>query len=223
MKALYNISLLRHEQVSLMKLLKQTSENVFTYTKTCSFLFWDDIFTNLFAICAEGAIQGIPHEFQTNSISLSNSNEIGTHNDLVRKRTLNHLAKLAKWLSCVMSTVHLTVCSYYVTYESTVCSYLNAKELFAQNRRDIWSLSSCNETRNHNHSVCKHLFRLQTKWLWLRAPLQSLKLQISSLFQARSYIAFRQLLSVDSLWRTWHNKKKQSNSMNLFKIRPVLN
>ena len=29
---------------------------------------------------------------------------IRTHNHLVRKRTLNHLAKLVKWLSCVVST-----------------------------------------------------------------------------------------------------------------------
>ena len=195
-----------------MTLLKQTSENVFTYTKTSLFLFWDDIFTNLFATCAEEAIKSILHEFQTNSISLSNCNETPTHTHVIRKRTLNHLAKLAKWLSCVMSTVHLIVCSYYVTYESTVYSYLNAKELFAQNRRDIWSLSNCNETRSHNHLVCKHLFRLVTKWLWVRAPLQSLKLQISSLFQARSYMAFRQLQSMDSLWQTWHNKNIQSNS-----------
>ena len=36
--------------------------------------------------------------------SLSEFNGIRTHNHLVRKRTLNHLAKLAKWLSCVVST-----------------------------------------------------------------------------------------------------------------------
>ena len=35
---------------------------------------------------------------------LSDSNGILTHNYLVRKRTLNHLAKLAKWLNCVLST-----------------------------------------------------------------------------------------------------------------------
>ena len=34
--------------------------------------------------------------------SLNNSNGIRTHNHLVRKRTLNHLAKLTKWLSCVV-------------------------------------------------------------------------------------------------------------------------
>ena len=31
-------------------------------------------------------------------------NWIRTHNHLVHKRTLNHLAKLVKWLSCVVST-----------------------------------------------------------------------------------------------------------------------
>ena len=36
--------------------------------------------------------------------SLSNSNDIRTENHLVRKGTLNHLAKLAKWLSCVEGT-----------------------------------------------------------------------------------------------------------------------
>ena len=36
--------------------------------------------------------------------SLSDSNVIWTHNHLICKWTLNHLAKLAKWLSCVVST-----------------------------------------------------------------------------------------------------------------------
>ena len=40
---------------------------------------------------------------------------------------------------------------------------------------------------------------LRTKWLWVRVLLQSLKLQISRLFRARSCLTFRQLQSVDSL------------------------
>ena len=70
---------------------------------------------------------------------------IWTHNHLVRKQAVNHLAKLAnlaKWLGV----------------------------------------------------------RLQTKWLWVRVPLQSLKLQISHLFRAKSSLTFTQLLSMDSLW-----------------------
>ena len=37
-------------------------------------------------------------------VSLIDSNGIRTHNHFIRKRTLNHLAKLAKRLSCVVST-----------------------------------------------------------------------------------------------------------------------
>ena len=36
--------------------------------------------------------------------SLSDCNGTRTHNHLVCKRTFNHLAKLAKWLSCVVGT-----------------------------------------------------------------------------------------------------------------------
>ena len=36
--------------------------------------------------------------------SLSDCNWTQTQNHLVRKRTLNHLAKLGKWLSCVLNT-----------------------------------------------------------------------------------------------------------------------
>ena len=48
------------------------------------------------------------------------SNWTRTHNHLVRKRTLNHLPKLAKndWavLWVIICTVYLTVCSCHVTY-----------------------------------------------------------------------------------------------------------
>ena len=76
-----------------------------------------------------------------------------TQNHLLLKRTLNHLAKLAKWLSCVLSkicTVHLTVCSSHVTYafesESTHYGCLNVKELLARSSREIWRWSDCNWT-----------------------------------------------------------------------------
>ena len=83
---------------------------------------------------------------------------------------------------------------------------LNVKEFLARNRRYILSLSGCNENRIHNHIVRKrtlnHLaklaslakwlsFRLRAKWLWVRVPLQSLKLQISRLFRVRSFLTFQ--------------------------------
>ena len=37
-------------------------------------------------------------------LPLSDSNWTWTHNQLVHKQTRNHLAKLAQWLSCIVST-----------------------------------------------------------------------------------------------------------------------
>ena len=57
----------------------------------------------------------------------------------------------------------------------------------------------CKRTINHLASLAKWLIvRLRSKWLWVQIPLQSLKLQISPLFQVRSSLTFRQLQSVDS-------------------------
>ena len=84
--------------------------------------------------------------------SLSDCNGNRTHNHLVRKRTLNHLTKLAKWLSCVVST-YLYGAYDYVLIMSRTCfrvnphyMCLNVKEVLARNRRNIWSLSDCNRT-----------------------------------------------------------------------------
>ena len=72
----------------------------------------------------------------------------------------------------LICTVLLTVCYYHVSYtfqsESTIYSCLNAKELLARNRRDIWSLSDRNGIRTHNHLVRQRILnRLvkQAKWL----------------------------------------------------------
>ena len=42
--------------------------------------------------------------FYVRNISLGGSDGIRIPNHLIRKRTLNHLVKLAEWLSCVVST-----------------------------------------------------------------------------------------------------------------------
>ena len=116
--------------------------------------------------------------------SLSGWNWTWTCNHLVQKQILNHLVKLFNNYG-----VHLTVCSYHVTYafqnESTLYSCLNVKELLARSRHEIWSLSDHNWTRTHSHLVHKwtlnHLgqFDIQaslakwlsvclwTLWLWV--------------------------------------------------------
>ena len=61
--------------------------------------------------------------------------------------------------SVIYSERVITVCSCHVTYpcqiESILYSCLNVKELLAQSRRQIWSLSDCNWTKTHNHLVRK--------------------------------------------------------------------
>ena len=97
----------------------------------------------------------------------------------------NELHLYRNWFS---RDLVLAVCYYRVTYafqsESVLYSCLNIKELFARNRRDIWSLSDSNMIRSHNHLVRKrtlnHLVKwlsvcLRTKWLWVRVLLLSLR------------------------------------------------
>ena len=80
-----------------------------------------------------------------------------------------------KHLFSLLSSMHSFICSYHVKYtfqsESTLHSCLNVKELLAQNRRKIWSLSDCNGIRTHNHLVHKrtlnHLVKLPTGWVFV--------------------------------------------------------
>ena len=102
-----------------------------------------------------------------------------THDHLVHKRTLSHLAKLAyfkydtislnDWAAfwVLFCAVHLTVCSYHVTYtfqtEYTLYSCLNVKELLV--RRPVWingwvfvyELSGCGFESSCSHLNDKHI------------------------------------------------------------------
>ena len=61
----------------------------------------------------------------------------------------------------LICTVHFIICTY-VTYafqrDSTVYSCLYFNELFARNRRGIWSLSDCNVIWTHKHLVHNRTF-----------------------------------------------------------------
>ena len=98
------------------------------------------------------------------------------HNYLVRKQTLNHLAKLTKWLCCVVSTYlygafdcmllscHVRVSEWIHTLWFTWMS----RNAFSWSRSHIWGLSDSSKIQTHNHLVCKrainHLAKL-AKWL----------------------------------------------------------
>ena len=105
--------------------------------------------------------------------SLSDSNWIRTCNHLVSKRTLNCLAKLAKWFSCVVAlicTVLQTVYYYHVTYTFRA----NLHYIVVCERSD----KSSDKTSHHSSTlslVLKGLsVRLLVKWLWVRIQLLSL-------------------------------------------------
>ena len=162
-----------------------------------------------------------------------------THNHLVHKRTLNHLAKLANdWavLWVLICTVHLTVCSYHVTYafqsESTFYSCLNVKELLARSRREIWSLSDCNWTRTRNHLVHKrtlnHLAKLANDWAVLWVLICTVHLTVCSYhvtyaFQSESTLYsclnVKDLLALQAFRNCeniWSNRKIEINYSTLF-------
>ena len=110
--------------------------------------------------------------------SLSDRNWTWTQNHLVRKRTLNHLAKLVKWLSCVLTTYlsrafdcMLLSCDLRVSEWIHTPSCLNVQELLVQSRLKIWSLSDCNWTRIQYHLVRKRTLNnsehLSVRCIWL--------------------------------------------------------
>ena len=103
--------------------------------------------------------------------SLSECSWTRTHNHLVHKRTLEHLAELAKWLSCFVGTYlygafDCMFLSYHVHVwsESTLYSRLNVKELIARSSREIRNLNDCDWTRTRDHLFHKrtlnHLAKL---------------------------------------------------------------
>ena len=70
------------------------------------------------------------------------SNGIRTHNCLVRKRTFNHLTKLAKWLSYVVKTYlyaafDCMLLSCHIRVSKQVCTF--SKNIF----RFLWFAKTC--------------------------------------------------------------------------------
>ena len=169
--------------------MKDWCVTVCYYRVTCEFESESTLYSLL-------ECQRAPCPNQGHIWSLSDSNGVRTHNHLiVRKRTLNNLAKLAKCLSRVVSTYLFSafdcmLLSYHVRVSklhSIVC--LNVKELFAWIKCHIWSLSDSNQIRTHNHSVRKPTLNDLSKWLscalstylylsrlWVRISLLSLRL-----------------------------------------------
>ena len=129
---------------------------------------------------------------------------------------------LSVW--CIWLYVIIISCtSVRVNPHSIVC--LNVKALLDWSRCHIWSLNDRNVIRTYNQLVGKlttqlnHLailvkwlsVRLQTKWLWVRIKLLSLKFQIWRLLLAMRFSTFRQTIECRfTETRTWHDNNVQS-------------
>ena len=98
---------------------------------------------------------------------LRDSNEIGTDNILVHKRRFNHLVKLAKWFSSLVSTSVqgafdcMSRTFFIENLHSKVC--LNVKEILAWRRRHNWSLSESKENWIRNYLTGKKTLNQLTK------------------------------------------------------------
>ena len=76
-------------------------------------------------------------------------------NSTISQNWSNNWAKLCPFIW----TVFITICYSHVTYafqsESTLYIWQNFKELLAQSRSKIWSVSDCNGTRTNKNLVGK--------------------------------------------------------------------
>ena len=121
--------------------------------------------------------------------NISDWNRIRTHNHLVHERTLNHLAKLAKWLSCIVRTYlygafdcmflscHLRISEWIHTLQLPECQGTpclkqarNLKFKWLQLDSNPQPLSSYTNTKPFSQAgrmielCCEYLF---VRWIWL--------------------------------------------------------
>ena len=138
------------------------------------------------------------------SVTLIHSNKIRTHNPLVRKQILNHLAKfnaasLAKWLSVRLQTKWSRVRVSLLSLKPQIWYLLRARSFltFRQTIECGFSLKLVRDmiiTYSQMHRTDKCSQHSSIKWLWVRISLLSLKPQIWRLLRARVSLKFRQTI-----------------------------
>ena len=108
--------------------------------------------------------------------SLSDSKVIRTQNHLVRKRTLNHLAKLrlqTKWLWFEFMLSFMVFILWVERFVNKTS--VNVILIFVKKGSDIWNLSDCNEFWTKNHLTQKETLNYLAQLVkWLRVCLRVL-------------------------------------------------
>ena len=145
--------------------------------------------------------------------SLSDCNWTRTHNHLVHKRTLNHLTKLAKWLSSVVST--------YLYYFTLIFHYFTRFGVTPYVRDMI-------RTYSQMHRTDKYSEHSSIIWpVWLNGWVFVYELSGCGFAYSCSHLNFRFRVCIEQgvpwhsgnyrMWihaetRTWHDKNIQSNA-----------
>ena len=94
-----------------------------------------------------------------------------------------------RYCACFEYGVPWNPSKYRVWIHSLMCTWYDKNIQSNSQYRSIFTTQL-----NHLTSLAKWLsVRLQTKWLWVRFPLQSLKLKISRLFPAGSSLKLREI------------------------------
>ena len=119
-----------------------------------------------------------------------------THNHLVHKQNLNHLAKLTKWLSCVVSSY------MYDAFET--CMWHDKNIQSNAPYRQVLTMQF-----NHLTNLAKWLsVHLRMKWLWVRVTLQSLTCSE----QGAPWHLHNYGVWIHPETHTWHDKNIQWNA-----------
>ena len=145
-----------------------------------------------------------------------NSQRLNTVNYFCKKLHLRCFT--AFWIRLWLSSLNVSLCFfyYYFYFESIKFRSSRSQQLDSNNHLVH------KQTLNHLAkltSLAKWLSaHLWIKGLWVRVQLQLLKLPISRLLWARSFLTFKQLQSVDSLWSayvTWQEHTVARSQMSL--------
>ena len=106
---------------------------------------------------------------------------------------------VVSWFENKLFELYISIMSctrFRVNPHSILYNCLNVKELLAQNRHGIWSLSGCNRTQIYNHLVCKRTLNHLAKLVWLNGSVFIYKLSGCGFKSCCSHLNFLNIYQV---------------------------
>ena len=146
----------------------------------------------------------------TSQLFLSESNLIRTHNQLVRNRTLNHLASLAKWLMLVYKVSGCgfeSHCCHLKTLDMMPASSKEFPDIQANSR--VWTHSETRMWHDNNRQTSK--MPLLHNWLFSLCFLNVVEKITCSTNDILTYwLNYRKILAFLRIFRFGHYHKYQT-------------